>query len=481
MLRVRPGSSHPLHSVAATRQAEVAASQSLPPHTLMQRAGRSVARLARAVAPHARHIWVACGPGNNGGDGLEAAAQLRLAGCDPVVTLFGDAARRPDDARAALERARAAGVRFASAPPEHHDLAIDALLGLGADRAPYAEMADWIDRLNTAGAPVLAIDCPSALNVDTGLRAGGAASRLVIARHTLALIALHPGLFMGEGRDAAGTIWFDALDVPVTAAPVASLSPPPEATTRAHASHKGSYGDVAVVGGAPGMKGAPLLAATAALHAGAGRVFVSLLGPDPGFDASVPELMFRAPSTLDFAHLTLACGCGGGDAVRTVLARALSSARALVVDADGLNAVSTDAQLRAQLTARGRAQRPTVLTPHPLEAARLLGGSAAQVQADRLRAAQQLAREFGAVVALKGSGTVIARPDGMPFVNPTGNARLAIAGTGDVLAGMIAARLARAEPAFRATCDAVYLHGEIADRWPADRSLTASRLARAQA
>jgi ADP-dependent NAD(P)H-hydrate dehydratase / NAD(P)H-hydrate epimerase len=476
MQRVTPDRPWPLHDVAATRQVEQAAAAALPPHTLMQRAGLAVARLALAIAPHARTVWVACGPGNNGGDGFEAALHLKQWGKEPVVTWRGDEARAPADARAALARARGAGVMFAAQPPPQWDLALDALLGIGIGsmRAPQGAMAADIDRINAGSAPVLAVDLPSGLDADTG-----AASVVVRATHTLCLLALKPGLFTLQGRDACGDVWFDDLHVAAdSACAIATLAGAPRVQRRAHASHKGSYGDVAIVGGAPGMAGAALLAARAALHHGAGRVLVGFLDPDAGgLDAQQPDLMVRPWESLALADMSVACGCGGGDAVRLALPRALS-ARALVLDADALNAISADAQLRSQLHARGQRGAPTVLTPHPLEAARLLGLDTKAVQADRIAAARTLASRFASVVVLKGSGTVIASPQGPVRINPTGNARLAIAGTGDVLAGWIAARLASGqEAAFDAASAAVYLHGLAADRWGSDSALTASALA----
>jgi hydroxyethylthiazole kinase-like uncharacterized protein yjeF len=176
--------------------------------------------------------------------------------------------------------------------------------------------------------------------------------------------------------------------------------------------------------------------------------------------------------------MTVACGCGGGDAVHAALPKVISTAKSLVLDADALNAIAADAQLQSLLIARGRRGRPTVITPHPLEAARLLGRSTGDVQSDRLAAARALAERFGCVAVLKGSGTVIAAPERVPHINPTGNARLATAGTGDVLAGLIAARLASSGDAFEAACGAVFDHGLAADCWPAGRPLTASALAR---
>jgi hydroxyethylthiazole kinase-like uncharacterized protein yjeF len=222
-----------------------------------------------------------------------------------------------------------------------------------------------------------------------------------------------------------------------------------------------------------------LLAASAALHAGAGRVFVGLLADPLPVDIAQPELMMRAWESLDLSAMAVACGCGGGDAVRAALPKVLSAARSLVLDADALNAIAADPQLQVQLQARGRRGRPTVITPHPLEAARLLANTTKDVQADRIAAARAIAEKFGCVAVLKGSGTVIAAPGQLPRINPTGNGRLATAGTGDVLAGFIAARLANGDDAFEAACSAVFDHGLAADRWPAGAALTASALARA--
>ncbi len=484
-----PGLARPLRDTEATRRLEQAAAAALPPHTLMQRAGLAVARLARALAPHARSAWVACGPGNNGGDGLEAAALLAAHGVEVSVTWLGEEDRAPADARASLARARAAGVRFVPAPSDPAAfaaagaLAIDALFGLGQARPLEGEaagLAACLNAMREAGGVVLAVDLPSGLAADTGAAAAGV---VVHASHTLSLLTLKPGLFTAQGRDAAGEVWFDDLGVGADAGvqPAAWLAPAPTPRARPHASHKGSHGDVAVVGGAPGMVGAALLAASAALHAGAGRVFAALLdGGSLIADPGQPELMFRPPEALDFSHLHLACGCGGGNAVRQVLPRALSTARTLVLDADALNAIAADPQLLTLLRTRTRRQMPTVLTPHPLEAARLLGVTTAQVQADRLAAARRLVADTGAVVVLKGSGSVVAAPGQVPRINPTGNGRLATGGTGDVLAGWIAALQAQGRPPMDAASEAVYAHGAAADEWPEDGpALIASSLARA--
>ena len=482
MQRITSATAADLFDIAATRRIEQAASAALPAHTLMQRAGLAVARLAMAIAPHARTIWVACGPGNNGGDGFEAAAQLRHRGFFPVVTFLGDEGRLPPDAKASLQRARDAGVTFATTPPSAFELAIDALLGIGSARPPDGTMADWLEQMHASGQPVLCVDVPSGLNADTGTLPRGASHARAAARSCITFLTLKPGLFTAQGRDAAGTVWFDDLGCGAFRDhPVARIAGAPDAQPREHASHKGSYGDVAVIGGASGMAGAALLAGSAALHGGAGRVFVGLLDPSAApVDTAQPELMLRDARTLDLSNMTAVCGCGGAEAVRELLPRVLSTAAALVLDADALNAIAADNTLQAQLASRGKIGSPTVITPHPLEAARLLGRSVGEVQGDRMAAARELAARFGVVAVLKGSGTVIAGAgQTTPVINLTGNARLATAGTGDVLAGMIGAALAAGRPAFEAARESVWQHGHIADTWPADAApLTAGALAR---
>jgi ADP-dependent NAD(P)H-hydrate dehydratase / NAD(P)H-hydrate epimerase len=490
---IKPDLSWPLHDTAATRAIEQAAAAALPPHTLMQRAGLAAARLACALAPHAQTIWVACGPGNNGGDGFEAAMHLQRWGHRPVVTFCGDEAHLPPDAAASLARARIAGVAFASHPPAQCDLAIDALLGIGAARPLTSPMSDWLLHMHARAHTVLSIDLPSGLHADTGCYADTHfAAQLIASRATshwadglfcLSLLTLKPGLFTAQGKDAAGQVWWDDLGVAAAPSSSTALLLGADRTTlpaRPHASHKGSYGDVAIVGGAPGMTGAALLAASAALHAGAGRVFVCLLdGGSMAVDPTQPELMFRPLATLDLRSSTVVCGCGGGDAVRSALPQVLSQAPRLVLDADTLNAIASDAALQTLLIARAARKHATVLTPHPLEAARLLNSTAAQVQANRLQAAQQLAERFQCTVVLKGAGSIIAAPGEVPCINASGNAGLATAGTGDVLAGMLGARMASGAAALGAACAAVHAHGLLADRWPAGQSLTASTLAAA--
>jgi hydroxyethylthiazole kinase-like uncharacterized protein yjeF len=453
---LRAAGAHPLYDAAATARIEQRASAALPPHALMTRAGNALARLARAIAPHARRAWIAAGPGNNGGDGLVLATLLRAAGVHASVSLVGHSSARalPADAAWALENARAAGVVLTEALPDDATLAdmglcVDALLGVGHRRAPEGAFAEAIAALNRVRAPLLAVDLPTGLATDSGAPLGAA---LVRATHTLTLLTAKPGLFTAAGRESCGEIWFDDLGVaPPADEPVAAtLAGAAQAQTllraRHHLAHKGSFGDAHIVGGAAGMVGACLLAGRAAVRAGAGRVFVHARACDEGGSLAVdvrhPELMLRPmdalqPALRADARLTIVAGCGGGNDIAPQLPGCLARAGRLVLDADALNAIAHDEGLREQVRHRGEHGLPTILTPHPLEAARLLGLGAAVVQGDRLAAARRLARDLAAVVVLKGSGTVVATPDGATTINPTGDARLATAGTGDVLAGWI--------------------------------------------
>ena len=468
------GAARPLHSAAATRLAEAAALAQHAPGTLMARAGLGVAQLALAMAPHARVVQVFAGPGNNGGDGLVAARQLHRAARQVLVTMLGDPARLPPDAAAAWRDAVAAGVPIrrwsgpADALTPGCDLIIDALLGLGAVRAVTGDMAAAITAINQHDVPVLSVDIPSGLNPDTGAALGGP---LVRAHSTLSLITLKPGCFTAEGRDHAGQVWLDSLGVPAGQATAWRTGAPPT-EPRLHATHKGRHGDVAVVGGAQGMVGAAWLAARAALACGAGRVFVSLLDEHAAqVDLQRPELMSRprwwrsAPEVL--GRTTVVCGCGAGDGLGEVLPPLLAQAARLVLDADALNAIAAQPSLMAALRARAGRGRATVLTPHPLEAARLLGCNVSQVQHDRMACAVSLAERCGATVVLKGSGTVIASAGALPHINSSGNGALATAGTGDVLAGWIGGLWAQdaTASAQQVASAAVWQHGFAADHF----------------
>ncbi|HEX2011358.1 MAG TPA: NAD(P)H-hydrate dehydratase [Roseateles sp.] len=468
----------PLHGLAASRAWEAEALARSAPQALMQRAGLAVAKLALALKPDARRIALLCGPGNNGGDALVAAQALAEAGKRAALWLCPGAGTAPPDAAWALRQTLDGGLAPQATLPDalQADLVIDGLLGLGANRAPEGWIADAIRLINAQPAPVLAIDLPSGLDGQHG-RAGLA----VHADHTLSLLTLKPGLFTAQGRALAGEIWWDALEQPCPAPPDAWLQGPQALAdwrslsgARGHASHKGRWGDVLVVGGQPGMRGAAWLAARAALAAGAGRVYACLLqgpaGDNPPQDRpelmSWPEALLQQPE--HWARHTVVAGCGGGQAIAAALPSLLAHAHRLVLDADALNALAADAALRRLLQARQTQGCPTLLTPHPLEAARLLGGDSGSVQADRLGAARALARELGCTVLLKGSGTVIASPGLTPAINASGNAALATAGTGDVLAGWLGGLWAQyggdgPVAPHRLGCAGAYWHGRAAE------------------
>lgn len=462
----------PLHGAQASRELEARALSACAPMTLMNRAGASVARLALAVAPHAQRVVVLCGPGNNGGDGWVAAHRLHQAGLPVLVWEVLPA--RSADAQTARSQALAAGVPCSAQAPGAEPqlfgariLIIDALLGLGVQGELSAALGAAIHWIETAAAgqdhcTVLSVDLPSGLDADTGApaRTPEALPGAVRAHHTLSLLTLKPGLCTHEGREHAGRLWFDDLQVEVPAAPptarwatsgvLAALHGGRRGGDGrvGHAGHKGSHGDAWVVGGSTGMAGAAQLAARAGLLAGAGRVYLVRLDGGWG-DPQHPELMSRtvqqlqstlAADTFGMMEATVVAGCGGGRDIAALLHPLLQRAARLVLDADALNAVAARDEhpaLRAALQRRHARGLGTVLTPHPLEAARLLGCSTAEVQANRLKAAQALADELRCTVVLKGSGSVVASPGELPWINASGNARLATAGTGDVLAGWI--------------------------------------------
>ncbi len=489
-----------LFSSATSRQIESHALSVCPPMTLMRRAAHSVFRLGLALYPHARKVWVACGPGNNGGDGWLAAslwhAHFQQTGGRVVVTWVGDATQMPPDAAAAMKQAREAGVEVSDAIPEDFDLAVDALLGLGVTTPTRGTIAEWCSYLQRCTAPVLCVDLPSGLHPDTGEWLNTCPTWPCGPRHTLSLLTLKPGLFTASGRETCGDIWWDDLGATVANhGPDAYLYRGPQTVAQRsgrHTAHKGTWGDVTVIGGQSvefngrGMTGAALLAGRAAAQAGAGRVYVGLVGQShsvvKSLDDAYPELMFRTTDevTQDKALLNgaVVCGCGGGEAVRSVLPQVLMSARKLVLDADALNVLAQENDLAHMLKQRSERGLWTVLTPHPLEAARLLQSDAGAVQQNRLLSAQRLAEQFQCIVVLKGSGTVIAVPGITPCINASGNALLATAGTGDVLAGLIGAAIAADDEgqAFDKVCLAVYRHGLLANQWPPNAGMTAHQL-----
>ena len=472
-----------LYSNNEIRRIEQTAMAELPCGVLMQRAGQSAAKLALQLLPAKTSgtvVLVLAGPGNNGGDALEAASILALSGIHVSVMLFADRAKHSPEAKQALQRAENSPVDWVNtASPalaastvtaRPWSLVVDGLFGIGLKQPISGDLRTLVETVNTLSCPILSLDNPSGLNADNGSITGehGVAGIAIRASHTMTFIGDKPGLHTLHGRDYAGQVHVADLGIR------RDHFPPPHMwlnqvalfagglKRRMHESHKGNFGNVAVIGGSQGMAGAPVLAARAALQCGAGRVYAVFPETVPAYDSFHPELMYRQAREFDNSTAILVAGPGFGrtQAARDLMGGILDSENALVLDADALNLIAENTELRQKTNRRNH---ETLMTPHPLEAARLLSATTAQVQSDRLNAARRLAKEFNATVILKGSGTVIAAPDGKIVVNATGNPALATAGSGDVLAGICGALLAQKWPAWEAALGAVWMHGKAAD------------------
>ncbi|CAN5170771.1 bifunctional ADP-dependent NAD(P)H-hydrate dehydratase/NAD(P)H-hydrate epimerase [soil metagenome] len=452
-------SRHLLFDSVALRRIEIEQAAILGKDVLMRRAGAAVARAAiNIAAPRTGSIIVIAGPGNNGGDARIAADDLMREGFE-VSCIDARELVASDAALAALP------MRFSKA-----GLIVDGLLGIGLSRAITGPYAALVQAINAAATPVLAIDVPSGIDADTGRIVGERAGCCVHADHTLTLIADKPGLHMGAGSANAGRVGIDSLglDLADASAPGEVNGPQAFASVlrmRESDSNKGSFGTCVLVGGSPGMAGAITLSARAALHAGAGRVVVHRVGADTDLDPLHPEIMWRSLDAFrpdQASCVVIGPGLGTTEQARDLLAGAWSQAPRLVIDADALTLLANDPGLAARARPDGAS---TCLTPHPLEAARLLGTYVAAINADRIAAARELARRYRIDVVLKGQGSVLASATSARwFINPTGNAGLASGGTGDVLAGVAGALLCRpgTDPA-EALRAAVYLHGAAAE------------------
>mgnify|MGYP003616058302 CR=1 FL=1 len=450
---------------------------------LMDVAANEIVDWVLARYPVTCRIWVAAGVGNNGGDALFAAHRLHQRGFE--VTGIVIAAPVSPATKTAFGLCRSAGMVLIehlsdlSGIENAPDLIIDGLLGIGLSRPPSPPLAALIEQLNAINVPILALDVPSGLDAQTGCASGA----LIQANDTLTFLGHKSGLWMADGADAAGHVhladlgWVDHGQVDGARLPVSlgelnwdhrmacSL------LIRPRNSHKGRFGSVAVVGGNRGMLGAALLAGRAALAAGVGKVWLNVLDERLAVDSAAPELMIRGALTDVSAATAVAIGPGLGQdkaacaAFRSAFDLVLKADKAMVIDADALNIMAQDVEFKSKLQQR---QTQAVLTPHPTEAARLLACSTSDIQADRVQAAQKLAKAYACVVVLKGAGTVIAQPNGMFRVNTTGGSALAVAGQGDVLSGVIAAFLAVGVPPFEAAGLAVYVHGLAGDRYEQD-------------
>lgn len=460
----------PVYLTSEVRAIEMAAAAAPQPPELMERAGLAAATLARELAGGSgKPVLIVAGPGNNGGDAFVVARRLKEWWFNVQVVFGGDEGKLSQDARQALRAWRAAGGETRADLPESGDwgLVVDGIFGIGLERKVSGRYAGWVAAINSMNARVLALDTPSGLHSDSG-RVMGCAVR---ADHTLTFIALKPGLLTLDGPDHCGHLHLETLDLDAQQVPAArgfliasgvlntALAP------RRRNTHKGDYGSVGVIGGDHGMVGAAFLAGRAALKLGAGRVYLGLIARDaPGIDPEQPELMVRnADELLKLGHLDcLAVGPGLGQAPDAAfyLGIALESPLPLVLDADALNVVAAQPALADRTRSR---DAPTLLTPHPAEAGRLLGIATHEVQNDRVGAAATLAANLNSLVVLKGSGSICAAPDGTWHINTSGNPGMASAGTGDVLTGFLVALLAQGAEARTALLAGVHLHGAAAD------------------
>ncbi len=418
-----------------------------------------------------RRIVICCGKGNNGGDGLALARILMEDGAEVTALL----AFAPDQYRGLagvnLACCRSYGVplvSWASADLEQlgkADCFVDALLGTGATGAPTGTVAESVTFLNRQSRPVVAIDAPTGVDMDNG----SVSEPAVRADLTITFGLPKPGLLSYPGAERAGRLVVASIGFPpvllhspeltieyVTGADIRVKLP-----CRSPAAHKGTTGQVLIIGGSPGMTGAAAIAALAALRGGCGLATVALRSGLP-FPEKPPEVMAvnwdGLWDTDRFDGIVIGPGLGLAGDGRAMLAGLIGSAGpSLVVDADGLNLLGREPELFET------ASRPIILTPHPGEMSRLTGASVAAVQADRIGMAVRLAKERQVIVVLKGARTVTATPDGRSYINSSGNPGMATAGMGDALAGIIASLLAQGMPPEDAAVAGVYLHGLAGD------------------
>lgn len=458
-----------LYDTAALRAVEARASVALgDAYELMRRAGAAAWREMLRRWPQAQRIVVVCGPGNNGGDGYVLATHAHASGRDVRVTQLAAHAPRGELARRAADAYAAAGGRcdLYAGGGLNADLVVDALFGIGLTRAPDKDAAALIEAINAQSAPVLALDVPSGVDAERGV----AHAPAVVADCTIEFIARKLGLSTGSALDCVGERVLADLQLGAdvfASAPVARsvrasdlgrwLSP------RTRDSHKGRNGRVLCVGGDHGSGGAIVLCAQAALRSGAGLVEIATRGEHvPALLARVPEAMPREVrdaaqlrAALERANVVaLGPGLGRGEWARELQACVLEGERALLLDADALNLLAQHPRAL---------HSDCVLTPHPGEAARLLGIDTAQVQADRFAAAHALRDRYGCVIVLKGAGTIVMAPDAEPYVIAAGNPGMAVGGMGDVLSGTIAAMRAQGLSAFDAAVCGALLHSAAAD------------------
>jgi hydroxyethylthiazole kinase-like uncharacterized protein yjeF len=447
----------------------------IPGIELMERAGAGLAHVLSEVAPTGS-VAVVCGKGNNGGDGYVVARLLREQGREVTVIALAPGDELSGDARTNYDRLPGrAPIRFEPRALARAETIVDAILGTGFSGAPHGIAADAIEAINSIhanGAGVVACDIPSGVDGATGETAGAVCADLTVTFH-----AAKPGLWIAPGKGHAGRVHVVDIGIPADGQPAEATiglitgSVTDGIPRRGAASTKFAAGAVLICGGSTGLTGAPTLASEAAMRAGAGYVTACVAAslnqifeiklteamtvPLPDEQGSlIPEAVDAVIERAARAD-ALVLGPGLGRAAKTLeFARRLAAGAPLplVLDADALNAHAG----RASELARRKA--PTVLTPHAGELARLLDQSSAEIEAHRLRSAQQAALHANAVVVLKGDDTLVAEPSGRVAVSPGGAPALATAGTGDVLSGVLGAFLSKRMDPFHAACAAVWVH-----------------------
>ena len=444
---------------------------SIPGSRLMHRAGQAAFDALRSRWNGARRISVVCGSGNNAGDGYVIAGLARDAGMEVEVIQVGDPAKLVGDALQAFRFAECRLGKIERRVDDWRiggDVVVDALLGTGVHGAVRASVQHAIDHINASAKPVLAVDVPSGVDADSGALL---AARPVCADLTVTFVAAKLGLLTGPGVDYVGEIAYADLGVPAQAyeqagqAGIRVLNGAALAQlVRRRDAHKGDFGRLLIVGGDVDMGGAVLLAGEAGLRVGAGLVHVATRPVNrAALLARRPELMVRAaqaPADIEAlvgraAAIAIGPGLGSDDWGRSLVEFCMAAGKAMVVDADGLNVVANADALRC--LAPG-----TVITPHPGEAGRLLGRDAAWVQSHRPQAAAALS-EHGAVVVLKGAGTLIGHGGEVVAICLGGNPGMATAGSGDVLTGVVGALLARGLEPLAAAELGVWLHARAGD------------------
>ncbi|CAH0992411.1 Bifunctional NAD(P)H-hydrate repair enzyme Nnr [Sinobacterium norvegicum] len=441
-------------------------------YTLMKRAGQSAFDLLRHRWPDATTLHILCGCGNNGGDGFAIASIAIQAGLTPVVYVVGDSAKIANEAALAFKAMQQQGIGYQPLTDDSrfdHGVIVDALLGTGLSGTVRPAFAAAIALINRSELPVLAIDVPSGLCGDSGQPLGAA----VTADVTLSFIGAKRGLYQAGSQQWTGQRLFDDLSIPTTLYPQAGeaielldLEQLKKALPkRAADSNKGSHGHVLVVGGNHGYGGAALMAAEAALRAGAGLVSVATQAEHIApYISRRPELMVSAcDDTKKLSRLLAAAtavaigpGLGQDDWSKACLRTVLASDKTLLLDADALNIIAADPRLLDHHTGQ------RIITPHPGEAGRLLNLTTAEVQADRDHRARQLSRRYGAVTVLKGASSLVAH-DRQISLCPDGNPYMASGGMGDVLSGIIVSLVAQGLDSHQATKLGVSLHACAAD------------------